>query len=114
MAQQECCKIIGMIGERLVDAIWAAQGDGWTTQKGAEELIVQIERAYATCGFKPAWPIIGRPPLYEYIGSKKHKLVGFEEDKNKADDWATNMREHSGEKIVVKPFLNGFAIYRLE
>lgn len=55
-----------------------------------------------------------KPPLYREIGGKKHKLVGVEKSETTAEIWAANMREYSGEKIVVIPTKIGFALYREE
>lgn len=59
-------------------------------------------------------PTFGRPALYLDIKGKKHKLVGVEKSEDTAELWASNMRYYSGERIVIIPVVEGFALYREE
>jgi len=58
--------------------------------------------------------IVGKPPRRLTIEDVKHKLVGVEKSEATAEIWATNMREHSGEKIEILTSDEGYALYREE
>ena len=106
---------------------WRCKQCGWTTwnviycpkcgSRDLEELTTEEVTSFYETGepvIHPRTELPEKPTLYRDIEGKRHKLVGVEKSETTAEVWAANMRYHSGEKIVVVPVVEGFALYREE
>ncbi|KKM71799.1 hypothetical protein LCGC14_1427040 [marine sediment metagenome] len=118
----DCDLLTTQFLEAILGGFKCEVGEGFITEGDFALRVDQLEKLAAGCGIKrdhrgvfgEHYTKEDKPPLFREIKGRKHKLVAVEPTELMANNWAVNMREHSGEKITILPTSEGYALYREE